>query len=218
MTNDLRIRTFTVNFIEENCHVLSDDSGEAVIVDCGAFFDEEREALARYIADEGLRPVHLLCTHGHFDHVFGAQFVYDTYGLQPEMAADELPTYMAAAAQMRQFLHRDLPLELPPHGRLLAEGDTVSFGHHMLRAIATPGHTPGGLCYYCEEEALLLSGDSLFRRAIGRCDLPGGNAGALVDALTRKITGALPEEVRVLPGHGPATTVGEERRENPYLP
>lgn len=217
MAHNFHIKTFTVNFIEENCHVLSDDSGEAVIVDCGAFFPEECDALARYLDGENLRPRHLLCTHAHFDHLFGAQFLYDRYGLQPAMAADELPTYLAAADQMRQFLHRDLPLGLPPHGRLLAEGDTITFGHHTLSVIATPGHTPGGLCYYCGEEGLLLSGDSLFRRAIGRCDLPGGNAADLTESLRRKITGALPNEVRVLPGHGPATTVGEERRENPYL-
>lgn len=212
----LNLHCFTVNFIEENCYVVSDDTGEAVIVDCGAFFPEECETISRYIAQEGLTLRHHLLTHGHFDHVFGAQFLADTYGLRPELSRDEVATYEQAADQMRAFLHRDFPLSLPPVGATFGDGDEVSFGRHTLRVIATPGHTPGGVCYYCEAEGLLLSGDSLFRREIGRCDLPGGSEPQLVGGLKRAIL-ALPDDVNVYPGHGPATTVGEERRENPYL-
>lgn len=213
MTN---LHCFTVNFIEENCYVLSDDTREAVIVDCGALLPGERENIAKYVRQEGLTLRHHLLTHGHFDHIFGAQYVADTFGLHPEMCREELPCYEQAAWQMRALLHRDLPLELPPAGRLLNDGDEVDFGTHTLRIIATPGHTAGGVCYYCEAERLLLSGDSLFRREIGRCDLAGGNEPQLISALKNRIL-TLPDDTTVWPGHGPATTVGEERRSNPYL-
>lgn len=212
----LNVKTFNFNFVEENCYVLSDATLEAVIVDCGAFFPGEFDRLAEYIRTEGLRPTHLLQTHGHFDHVFGCAAAHEAFGLSPELSRDEVFTYEHAGEQMAQFIHRALPLPLPPVGTTFADGDVVTFGEHRLRVIATPGHTPGGVCFYCEEERLLLSGDSLFCGAIGRCDLPGGNETALVEALrTRVLT--LPDDVRVLPGHGEATTVVRERTANPYL-
>lgn len=212
----LNIKCFPVNFIEENCYVVSDETRQCVIIDCGAFFPEERKAIAGYIEAEELLPVHLLQTHGHFDHVFGAQFIHDQYGLAPEMSAQETATYVQAAEQMRAFLHRDFPLSLPPVGHAFAEGESVAFGSHSLSVIATPGHTPGGVCYYCAAERVLFSGDSLFRREIGRCDLPGGNEAQLIGALKSRVL-TLPDDTAVLPGHGEATTVGEERRENRYL-
>lgn len=212
----LHIQRFTVNMIEENCYVLSDETGEAVIIDCGAFFPEEKKNIREYIEQNRLRPKRLLNTHGHFDHVFGAAFVHDTYGLRPEMLTAEAATYAAAAGQMRMFLHRDLPLVTPPAGPAFNDGDLLTFGSHTLRAIATPGHTPGGACFYCKEEGCLFSGDSLFRHAIGRTDLPGGNEEALVASLRTKVL-TLPGDVRVFPGHGDETTVGEERKANFYL-
>lgn len=212
----LHIQRFIVNMIEENCYVLSDETGEAVIIDCGAFFPEEKESIRRYIEQNSLRPKRLLNTHGHFDHVFGAAFVHDTYGLLPEMLTAEAATYAAAAGQMRMFLHRDLPLATPPAGPAFNDGDLLTFGSHTLRAIATPGHTPGGVCFYCEDEGCLFSGDSLFRHAIGRTDLPGGSEAALVGSLRARVL-TLPDDVRVFPGHGDETTIGEERRANFYL-
>lgn len=212
----LHIQRFTVNMIEENCYVLSDETGEAVIIDCGAFFPEEKKNIREYIEQNRLRPKRLLNTHGHFDHVFGAAFVHDTYGLRPEMLTAEAATYAAAAGQMRMFLHRDLPLVTPPAGPAFNDGDLLTFGSHTLRAIATPGHTPGGVCFYCEAEGCLFSGDSLFRHAIGRTDLPGGSEAALVGSLRARVL-TLPDDVRVFPGHGDETTIGEERRANFYL-
>lgn len=212
----ITVQRFVVNFIEENCYVLHDETREAVIVDCGAFRDEEKAAISSYITEHQLTPRHLLCTHGHFDHIFGAQYVHDTYGLQPEVSHDERATYEQAAPLMQQFIHRALPIELPPLAPSFAEGDDIHFGTHTLRVIATPGHTPGGVCFYCEAEHLLLSGDSLFRGSIGRCDLPGGNEFTLINALRTKLL-ALPDDVQVLPGHGPTTTISDERRRNPYL-
>ncbi len=212
----LTLKTFPVNFIEENCYVLSDESGEAVIIDCGAFFPEEKDEIRNYLAQNKLTPKHHICTHGHFDHVFGAQFLAEAYGILPELCKDEVKNYEMADEQMRTFLHRALPLTLPEVGRTFADGNSITFGNHRLKVITTPGHTPGGCCFYCEEEGILLSGDSLFRGSIGRCDLPGGNEVVLVSSLRQRIL-TLPDEVKVYPGHGPHTTIAEERTSNPYL-
>ena len=212
----LNIQRFKVNFIEENCYVVSDETREAVVIDCGAFFPEEHTAISKYLTDNKLKPCHLLCTHGHFDHVFGAQFIADTYHLTPEMCVDEVATYEQAAEQMQAFLHRDFPLSLPSVGKTFKEGDIIRFGSHQLRVIETPGHTPGGVCFYCEAEKVLFSGDSLFRHEIGRCDPPGGNEAQLIQGLKEKIL-TLPSDVKVLPGHDVATTIGDEKTGNRYL-
>ena len=207
------IRAVVCGAYQENAYlVCPDDRGDAFIVDPG----DNLPALTRALSESGRRLSAIVLTHGHFDHVFGAQFVCDTYHLQPEMCADEVPTYLQAAEQMRMFLHRDFPLTLPSVGITFKDGDLITFGNHRLRVIETPGHTPGGVCFYCEAEKLIFSGDSLFRHEIGRCDLPGGNESQLIRVLKEKIL-SLPSDVNVLPGHDVATTVGEEKRANRHL-
>lgn len=212
----IRLQRFTFNFVEENTYVLSDETREAVIIDCGAFLPAERDRLSEYIAANGLRPVWALQTHAHFDHLFGAHFLAETYGTAPRFCADEAETYAAAADQMAQFLHRTIPLTLPAPGDTFRHGDTIRFGNSELQVIATPGHTPGGVCFYARQEGILLTGDSLFRGDIGRCDLPGGNETALVNALRERIM-TLPDDVKVYPGHGAETTIGEQRATNVYI-
>jgi glyoxylase-like metal-dependent hydrolase (beta-lactamase superfamily II) len=129
---------------------------------------------------------------------------------------DEADTYNHAERQMQMFLHKSFPLQIPPVEHYLQDGDCISFGNHSLRVISTPGHTPGGVCYYIESESLLLSGDSLFQGSIGRCDLPGGNEASLINNLRNKIL-TLPGNTKVLPGHGPSTTIDEEIRTNPFF-
>lgn len=212
----LKVQRFVVNMVEENCYVLYDETREAAIVDCGARSPEEEQQIADFIDDHSLRPTLALLTHAHFDHAFGTRFLSRTYGLLPRMLRDELPTYRAIPEHTRLFLHRDIGIQLPHAGAPLSEGESVGFGTTQLRVIHTPGHTPGGACYYCSEARLLLSGDSLFRSSIGRCDLPGGNPTALVASLSSKVL-TLPPETAVLPGHGPQTTIADELRYNPYL-
>lgn len=212
----MQITRFVVNMIEENCYLIADDSNEAALIDCGAFYPEERKAISDHIAEHHLRLTHLFNTHGHFDHIFGADYIYKEYGLSIELCADERDTYQMAQQQMRQFIHRDLPISLPAVKHWFADGDVLQVGHTQLQVIATPGHTPGGVCFYCEKEHVLFSGDSLFKHSIGRCDLPGGNSDQLIHALQTRIM-PLPADVQVLPGHGAPTTIAEERRMNPYL-
>ena len=214
--NGLRCVCFEVNMIQENTYLLWDESGEAMFVDCGAFYPHEYDTIRQFVAQHELRPVLSLYTHGHFDHIFGAQFLCDTYGLRPLLGGADIPTYECADMQMQMFLHRALPLQLPQVERSLAEGEEIAFGHQRVKVINTPGHTPGGVCYYLADSHLLLSGDSLFRYSIGRCDLPGSDGASLVRALQEKIL-ALPDETLVLPGHGPQTNIADERLGNPYL-
>jgi len=212
----LHIQTFIVNMIEENCYLIWDDSKEAVIIDCGAFFPEDRKAITDFVREKGLQLKTFLLTHGHFDHIFGAGFVQDTFGLLPQLSAKDELLYLDAKSQLMQFMQRELPIAVPPVGGLLRDGDRITFGNLELEVIACPGHTPGGLCFYNAEEKVLLSGDSLFQHSIGRTDFPGGNSETLVKSIRERLL-TLPDDVTVFPGHGPSTTIGEEKHFNPYL-
>jgi glyoxylase-like metal-dependent hydrolase (beta-lactamase superfamily II) len=173
-------------------------------------YPEEEEALTNFIKSEGLTVKYHLLTHSHFDHIFGADFVYRTWGLSPCMHKNELSTYEAAAAQMRSFVGNAFTLVTPLAGKLFDDHEVVTLGNHTLKVLPTPGHTQGGVCYYCAEENVLLSGDTLFYRSIGRTDLFGGNYEQLIHSIKQELM-VLPSETKVYPGHGPATTIGEER-------
>ncbi|MCF0160789.1 MAG: MBL fold metallo-hydrolase [Bacteroidaceae bacterium] len=213
----LTIKTFPVNILEENCYVVSDESKDCIIIDCGAQYTREYKAIALYISLNGLKPVHLLNTHLHFDHAWGNKFIAETYGLQTEASSRDVFLYENFGEQVKLFMGMQYDEDFPCSiSRDLDEGDYVEFGTHQLQVIATPGHTPGGRCFYCPEENVLFSGDSLFKCSIGRSDLPRSNGYDLVEALRGKIL-TLPFQTVVYPGHGPTTTIGEERTQNPYL-
>ena len=214
--NMLRIKCFANRPIDENTYVVSDETREAVIVDCGALLPDDQQAIGDYIAAEGLKVVCHVLTHGHFDHMFGAQWVADTYGCLPTLHAADGIFYLNAVEMVSAFFHKQMVFPVPRIGAYVAEGESIDFGSHSLRIIHTPGHTPGGCCLYCEAEGVLFSGDSLFCGSIGRTDMPGGDPRALMASLRTKVL-TLPDEVQVLPGHGPATTVGDEAVGNPYL-
>lgn len=213
----MQIVRFVVNMIQENCYLVWDEATlEAALIDCGAFYQEEKDAISALIKKENLKLTHLYNTHGHFDHVFGAQFVHDTYGVGIELCEDEACTYKDAKTFMTNVLHLNKALTLPPVRHYFKDGDKLKVGNVTMQVIETPGHTPGGVCFYCEAEGVLFSGDSLFKHAIGRCDFPGGDEVRLVTALKERIL-TLPDNVKVLPGHGDMTTIGEEKRKNAYL-
>ncbi len=212
----IHLQTFTFNALGENTYLLWDDTRQAVVIDCGAKSPDEQAQLSQAIEEGALTLTMALQTHAHFDHLYGASFISQRYGLQPRMLRAELPTYALASAHMQLFMHTQATLPLPPAGEPFDEGDLLPFGTHQLRVIATPGHTPGGVCFYEESEGLLLTGDSLFRDYIGRTDLPGSSFSALISALHTKIK-ILPDNVRVLPGHGEATTIGREKHYNQWM-
>ena len=211
----LNIQAFKVNMIEENCYVVSDDSKECMIVDCGAYFPEDSKAIFDYIAENGLTPVLHVLTHAHLDHIFGVRAIYDKYGLQPVLHVNDESLYKGAAEQASGMFGIQLDYEMPPIERLVRDGNTVKFGTTEFRVIDTPGHTRGSVFYYCEAEKVAFSGDTLFRGSIGRTDLPGGSMFQIIQSL-RMIT-QYPDDVTVYPGHGPKTDIGYELATNMYL-
>lgn len=212
----MKIQRFECNMLAENCYVLSDDSRECVVIDCGAYFPEERKVISDYICNNSLKPVHLLCTHGHLDHIFGNERINAEFGLLPEIGRSDDFLITDLHKQARDLFGTELPLQQLPIGRWLNDGDTITFGHHQLQAILTPGHTPGGMVFYCQEEKVAFSGDTLFRMSIGRTDFDRGSFEQMLDSL-HKLRRQLPRETTVYPGHGPQTTIADEVQYNPYF-
>jgi glyoxylase-like metal-dependent hydrolase (beta-lactamase superfamily II) len=183
-------------------------------VDCGAFDEVERCAISDYIKENGLKPVLLVLTHGHFDHVMGCKWVFDNYGLQPVINDGDAELYKAFRndAQSMGFI---IDYDLPAIGRCVNDGDIVKFGNTEFKVIHTPGHSKGCVVYYNEKEGIAFTGDTLFRGSIGRTDLPGGSMFQIIQSL-RMLT-QLPDATKVFTGHGPSTTIGQELATNPYL-
>lgn len=211
----MEYKVFINNPWQENTVVLYDETGEAAVVDCGCFGGEEENHLKTFLEQKKLCPVLLLNTHLHPDHIFGNRFMEEAYGLSTK-AAREDDFLIDGAVEFASMLGIKGITQPPAVGEFLKDGDMVRFGHSELRVIAVAGHSPGGLCFYNARDRLLLSGDVLFAGSIGRADLPGGNEQELVRGIREKLC-CLPDEVRVIPGHGPLTTVGEEKMYNPFL-
>ena len=210
----LNIKTFEVNPLQENCYVVSDETKDCVIIDCGAFTPDEQNEIVEYINSEGLHPKHLLATHGHFDHNFGIDAMYKAFGLRVELhSADE--RLLSEISQQAEAMLGATVSFVPRVAGFLSANDTVSFGTHELKVLATPGHSQGSISFYCEAENVLFSGDTLFRMSIGRTDLPGGSMFMIINSL--RFLSQLADDVRVLTGHGPETTIGYEVAHNPYL-
>lgn len=211
----MEYKIFVNNPWQENTIVLYDESGEAAIVDCGCFTDEEEKKLRNFMVEKGLKPVLLLNTHLHPDHIFGNNFMKEVYGLSTR-AAREDDFLIGHAVEYAAMLGLRGTTPPPPVGEFIKDGDVVRFGHSELQVIAVAGHSPGGLCFYSAADRLLISGDVLFAGSIGRSDLPGGDGKALIEGIRSRIL-ILPDEIRVLPGHGPMTTLGEEKKYNPFF-
>lgn len=202
--------------LDENCFVVSDETHEAVIIDCGALYPEEKTSIRQYITSTGLKPVHLLCTHGHLDHCFGNSFILDVFGLKPEVSHEDLFLAADLDAQARNMFGFSIDETTPDIGHFLSPNEEVCFGNHRLIVLPTPGHTPGSVIFYCREEKVAFSGDTLFRMSIGRTDFERGSWTDMMNSL-QKVVAKLPADTTIYTGHGPQTTIGEELRMNPYL-
>lgn len=209
-----RIATFCVNMMHENTYVFSDDTKECVIIDCGCFEQEEKEALAAYIDENGLTPKHLLCTHFHLDHVFGNQFILDKYGLQAEVNSGDHLLYELQRLQAVAFELDDSAAHTPKPSMNLDDSKIIKFGNTEIKVISTPGHSPGGVSLYCESEKVVFTGDTLFNGTYGAVNLPGGRLSKLYKSITEKLF-LLPEETIVYPGHGAETDIKMEKATNP---
>ena len=212
----MTIKTFEVNPLGENCYVLNDETKEGVIIDCGCSDENEWAAIKKYIATNDITIKHLLNTHLHFDHVWGNAFVYRDLGLRSAANYEDLPLYERMDDQIRSVVGFVIPHPpLPPLGTSLTDGGKIAFGTTTLTVIATPGHSRGSICFYSASDRLLFSGDTLFCGSCGRTDLEGGDSQAILQSLQRLAT--LPDETKVLCGHGGSTTIGREKAYNPYM-
>ncbi len=208
---------FVFNLFQENTYLLIDEpSGKCVVVDPGCSNSAEEQALLSYIRERDLQPVLLLNTHAHIDHILGNACIGKAFGLPLRLHEKDVPLLEAAP---RIAVHYGLPSPefypvFPEH--YLRDGERISFGESRLEVIYTPGHAPGEVCFYLEEDKVLIAGDVLFRESIGRTDLPGGDQAVLLQSIKDRLW-PLPDDTRVLPGHGPETSIGYEKLHNPYV-
>ena len=212
----LVIKEFQFNPFSENTYVVSDnETGECAIIDAGCYYADEQDTLSYYISDNKLNVKYLLATHLHLDHSFGDRYIYNMYriGLTAHPNDAFLLENMEEQASMFGI---QLPAPPIPISHNIKEGDIFKIGKYTLQAIHVPGHSPGSIVYYCQEEGVAFGGDVLFRGSIGRTDLSGGNYNQLITGIREKLL-TLPENTVVYSGHGPSTTIGFEKNQNPYL-
>ena len=210
----IQIKKFTFNQVQENTFVVYDETGECAIIDAGCYFDNERQELDAFISQKQLKPVRLINTHCHFDHIMGITHCRTKYNLEFESHPNEAVLVEQASEQGDLF---GIPMEpVDPPDAFFQEGDNIKFGNSYLQVIEAPGHSPGGVVFYNSEQKILIAGDVLFYGSIGRTDLPGGSFERLVGHIKTKLL-TLPEETVVYCGHGPETTIGFEKMNNPFL-
>lgn len=210
----IQIKAFTFNAFSENTYVVFDDNKETIIFDPGCYTINERKMLKKFIDDNQLIVKRLINTHCHLDHIFGNTFISETYSVELECHQLEMPILEHAHIAGDMY---GVPVPPQPTPSVfLEDNEIIEVGKIKLKAILAPGHSPGSLCFYNEEEKFLIGGDVLFYGSIGRSDLPGGNHNQLINSiLTRLMT--LPEDVKVYSGHGPITTIGFEKYNNSFL-
>ncbi|MCK9413774.1 MAG: MBL fold metallo-hydrolase [Prolixibacteraceae bacterium] len=209
----INIKKFTFNPVGVNAYVLWDEVKEAVVIDPACSNRSEEAVLSRFVEEQGLNVVQLLNTHGHFDHLMGNSFAETKWGLKCRIHPGDLPM-VSQAKQHAMFF--GISMANPAEAVALVPGEEITFGRSVLKFIHVPGHSAGGVAYYSEADHLLVVGDILFEGSVGRTDLPGGNHAQLISGIKEKLM-VLADGVRVYPGHGGDTTIGRERRSNPFL-
>ena len=211
----INVQVFTCNMLQENCFVVSDETKECAIIDCGAFYQEERDMIFDYIKKNQLKPKHLLATHGHLDHNFGNNCMQKEFGLNPKVHHKDKFLMENIKQQAQLLLGLDLTEEQPKDIDYLTKDDIIEFGNQRFTIIETPGHTPGSVFFYNEKEHIAFSGDTIFKRSIGRTDLEGGSMFQMIQTL--RFVSQLPDKTILYPGHGESTTIGDELSSNPYI-
>jgi hydroxyacylglutathione hydrolase len=209
----IHVHAFTFNAFQENTYVLYDDTKECVIIDPGCYEKEEKEELTAFIAINNLKVTEILNTHCHVDHVLGNKFVKEYYKVK------------LTHHRLDEATHRAVKAYAPNYGfvmydetsadRFVEEGDKIRFGNTILDIVFVPGHAPGHVAFYNKEEKICMGGDVLFYDSIGRTDMPGGDFGTLINSIHHKLF-SMPDDMVVYPGHGPKTTIGREKKYNPF--
>jgi hydroxyacylglutathione hydrolase len=210
----LQIASMTFNSLQENTYVLYDNSGACVIVDPGCYEKDEQQQLTSFIASNSLHVTQLVNTHCHIDHVLGNEFVKQTYGVGLFIHRLDEPVLRAVGAYAPNYgFNRYQPATVDG---FLDEGGVIMVGEAALTILFVPGHAPGHIAFYSAQNNALISGDVLFYNSIGRTDLPGGHFGTLEKSIREKLF-VLPDDTTVYPGHGPKTSIGFEKRTNPFV-
>ena len=210
----ITVKRFVFNPFQENTYILHDETGECIIIDPGMDSQAEEEELSSYIAGNNLKPVLLVNTHAHVDHILGNSFVAEKYGVPLAAHHDSVQFLKRAKDQARMF---GIPLdEVKTVDRFLDEGKPLRFGNSSLKVLHTPGHADGSLCFYSPEDKFVITGDVLFNQSIGRTDLPTGDYSVLQRSIWEKLF-TLPDETVAWPGHGPETNIGFEKVNNPFV-
>lgn len=213
----LKVKQFEFNPFGVSTFVVSDEaSHEAVVVDPGMIGANEEERLDKYISDNGLKVTGVVNTHLHLDHCFGDNYVRDRYGVSVHAHPADAFLGSDLEGQARLFHLRGADVRPVDIDVELKQGDTICLGDDSLEVLHVPGHSPGGIALYSPTGKFVIAGDSLFAGSVGRTDLAGGDYATLVDAVRRRLM-SLPDDTMVLPGHGRPTTIGDERRFNPFL-
>lgn len=209
-----RVYQLTYGPFVENTYVIADDDLNAIIIDPGMYHPEENAQFFEFINSHQLKPCRLLLTHAHLDHVFGVNWINKTYGLTPEIHFDDQIVYESTVLVAKQYgLNMN---QLVPSNISLIHNQVFKFGGSEFRIIHTPGHSPGSVCFRNDNEGYVISGDVLFQCSIGRTDLPGGDFNVLIRSINEHIIN-LADDTIVYSGHGPVTTVGQEKISNPFL-
>lgn len=211
----IKVEKFVFSPFSENTFVIWDDETlEAIVVDPGCLDESEEDILTDFISKNDLKVAYLINTHCHIDHIFGCQFVKGKYNPHFLIPEKDLPLLQHAEKQAEMF---GVEIKTPPQpDQYLSEELVLILNKSEIKFIFTPGHTPGEFCIYLEKEKILISGDVLFKESIGRTDLWGGNYDTLINSIQTNIF-TLPDDIRVFPGHGDETTIGDEKKNNPFL-
>ncbi len=210
----MKINTFTFNPFQVNTYVVYDDTNEAILIDAGCYTEQEELLLKDFIDSNKLELKRIINTHLHLDHHFGNKFMYDNYNIQPE--AGEEDDFLLNGFQNMALFYRLSVGSAQELGKYVVENEIIKAGNFSFVAIHTPGHSPGSMSYYSAEEGVLFVGDVLFKGSIGRTDLANGDHATLIQSIKNKLL-PLPDTTVVYPGHGSTTTLGEEKKSNPYL-
>jgi len=211
----IKLEKFTFNSFSENTYFIWDDeTKEAIVVDPGCSDESEENILTEFISANELKLKYLINTHCHIDHIFGCNFIKEKYNPNFLIPEKDLPLLKNAAKQAEMF-GIDIKTRSQPD-QFITEDLTLKLNQSEIKFLFTPGHTPGEFCIYLNKEKILISGDVLFKESIGRTDLWGGNYDTLISSINTKLL-TLPNDVKVFPSHGEETTIGYEKKNNPFL-
>ena len=210
----IKIKAFPHNLYQMNAYLLYDETGEGVLIDAGNSNDDELQEIVSFVEQENIALKKLLNTHGHIDHIVGNDAIIKQFGLDLYAHKAGLVFYETVGEYGASLGYKIDSTHMPDV--YLEDGDKVKFGNTTLQVLYTPGHADGSICFYSEEDKIVVVGDVLFQQSIGRTDLPTGDYDLLAESIRTKLY-TLPDDTVVLPGHGPSTRISYEKMDNPFV-